>query len=118
MTIGTGVAILMFYDLRAHKYLESSINSSRTVNLKSSRGYVVIILFEALSSFLGRNKLLKFFYLFHFLQFPDEQFMDGIQVKYTPAIYTHCYDFTGTRLFAAGGPLPANLYGNYAGIWQ
>lgn len=41
LTIGTGVAILMFYDLRAHKYLESSINSSRTVNLKSSRGYVV-----------------------------------------------------------------------------
>lgn len=41
LTIGTGVAMLMFYDLRAHKYLESSINSSRTVNLKSSKGYVV-----------------------------------------------------------------------------
>ena len=25
--------------------------------------------------------------------------------KYTPAIYTHCYDVSGTRLFAAGGPL-------------
>ena len=25
--------------------------------------------------------------------------------KYTPAIYTHCYDTSGTRLFAAGGPL-------------
>lgn len=30
--------------------------------------------------------------------------MDGFQqVKYVPAIYTHCYDNSGTRLFAAGG---------------
>jgi len=52
-------------------------------------------------------------------QFPDEEYIDGFQnVKYTPAIYTHCYDASGTRLFTAGGPLPANLYGNYAGLWQ
>jgi DDB1- and CUL4-associated factor 12 len=52
-------------------------------------------------------------------QYPDEEFMDVIQhIKYTPAIYTHCYDASGTRLFTAGGPLPANLYGNYAGLWQ
>lgn len=45
--------------------------------------------------------------------------MDGFQqVKYTPAIYTHCYDASGIRLFSAGGPLPANLHGNYAGLWQ
>lgn len=31
----------MFYDVRAGKYLESSINSARTVVLKASRGYVV-----------------------------------------------------------------------------
>lgn len=91
LTIGTGVGMIMFYDLKAGKYLESSINSSRTVILKSSRGYV----------------------------FPDEELMDGFQqVKYTPAIYTHCYDYSGTRLFTAGGPLPANIYGNYAGLWQ
>lgn len=91
LTIGTGVGMIMFYDLRAGKYLESSINTARTVTLKSSRGFV----------------------------FPDEEFMDGFhQLKYTPAIYTHCYDFSGTRLFSAGGPLPANLYGNYAGLWQ
>ncbi|KAE8738487.1 hypothetical protein FOCC_FOCC016046 [Frankliniella occidentalis] len=91
LTIGTGVGMLMFYDLRAGKYLESSINSSRTVVLKTSRGYV----------------------------FPNEEFMDGFQqVKYTPAIYTHCYDASGIRLFSAGGPLPANMHGNYAGLWQ
>lgn len=52
------------------------------------------------------------------IQFPEEE-MDGFQqIKYVPAIYTHSYDYSGTRLFAAGGPLPANLVGNYAGIWQ
>ncbi|KAK3927784.1 DDB1- and CUL4-associated factor 12 [Frankliniella fusca] len=91
LTIGTGVGMLMFYDLRAGKYLESSINSSRTVVLKTSRGFV----------------------------FPNEEYMDGFaQVKYTPAIYTHCYDASGIRLFSAGGPLPANMHGNYAGLWQ
>uniref|UniRef100_A0A1B6GHR6 DDB1- and CUL4-associated factor 12 beta-propeller domain-containing protein n=1 Tax=Cuerna arida TaxID=1464854 RepID=A0A1B6GHR6_9HEMI len=91
LTIGTGLGMIMFYDLRANKYLESSINSTRTVVLKASRGYV----------------------------FPDEEYLDGFQqVRYTPAIYTHCFDFSGTRLFTAGGPLPANLYGNYAGLWR
>lgn len=90
LTVGTGLGMLMFYDLRAAKYLESSINSSRTVVLKASKGYV----------------------------FPDED-VDGFQqVRYVPAIYTHAYDISGTRLFAAGGPLPAQMVGNYAGIWQ
>ena len=41
LTIGTGLGMLMFYDIRAQKYLESSINSNRTVMLKASKGYVV-----------------------------------------------------------------------------
>ncbi|XP_058801033.1 DDB1- and CUL4-associated factor 12 homolog [Phymastichus coffea] len=91
LTIGTGVGTVMFYDLRAGKYLESSINSNRTVMLRTSRGFV----------------------------FPDEGYIDGVQnVKYTPAIYTHCYDSAGTRLFCAGGPLVQTLFGNYAGLWQ
>lgn len=90
LTVGTGMGMLMFYDLRAGKYLESSINSSRTVVCKASRGFV----------------------------FPDED-NDGYQhARYTPAIYTHCYDMSGTRLFAGGGPLPVATVGNYAGIWQ
>jgi len=44
-----------------------------------------------------------------------EFFMDH---TYPNAIYTHQYDSTGTRLFAAGGPLPAGLWGNYGGLWQ
>lgn len=41
LTVGTGLGMLMFYDIRAGKYLESSINSSRTVVLKASKGFVV-----------------------------------------------------------------------------
>lgn len=38
----------MFYDVRAQKYLESSINSNRTVVLKASKGYVVsLVLFKS-----------------------------------------------------------------------
>lgn len=40
------------------------------------------------------------------------------EYDYHNAIYTHCYDDSGVRLFAAGGPLPAGLVGNYAGVWQ
>lgn len=43
LTVGTGLCMLMFYDIRAGKYLESSINSSRTVVLKASKGYVVSV---------------------------------------------------------------------------
>ncbi len=35
-----------------------------------------------------------------------------------PAIYSHCYDRSGARLAAAGGPIAASLVGNYAAIWQ
>lgn len=43
LTVGTGLGMLMFYDVRAGKYLESSINASRTVVLKASKGYVVSV---------------------------------------------------------------------------
>lgn len=69
LTIGTGVGMLMFYDHRAGKYLESSINSSRTVVLKASRGYVVIVnslSFDKFSTFLLHYLIL----LFSFSSFP------------------------------------------------
>ena len=34
------------------------------------------------------------------------------------SIMTHCYDDSGLRLFAAGGPLTLELVGNYAAIWE
>lgn len=55
LTIGTGLGMLMFYDVRAQKYLESSINSNRTVVLKASKGYVV--------SFISSNTVIHSFAL-------------------------------------------------------
>lgn len=115
LTVGTGLGMLMFYDVRAGKYLESSINSSRTVVLKASKGYVVS---THVRKKPNHSSKFLFSYSLHPKQFPEED-VDGFQqIKYVPAIYTHCYDSSGTRLFAAGGPLPATLVGNYAGIWQ
>lgn len=73
---------------------------------------------EQVESFPGATERLTNATLILLLQFPEED-VDGFQQnKDVPAIYTHSYDSSGTRLFAAGGPLPATTVGNYAGIWQ
>ncbi len=57
---------------------------------------------------------------FFLLQNPDEDYVENGAPynQYNPAIYTHCYDSSGLRLFCAGGPLTVNLNGNYASVWQ
>jgi hypothetical protein len=58
-------------------------------------------------------------FLEHIFQRHDDTYRDFFwESEYPSAIYTHRYDSSGTRLFAAGGPLPAGLWGNYAGLWQ
>lgn len=42
---------------------------------------------------------------------------DGNQ-KYSPAVYTHCFDSSGTRVFVAGGPLQCSMKGNYIALFQ
>ncbi|KAF2354515.1 WD40-repeat-containing domain [Trinorchestia longiramus] len=90
LTIGTAVGAILFYDMRAGKYMESTMNSGRAVMLKCSRGFVHL----------------------------EEAAMEMPNVDYSPTIYTHCYDQSGTRLFAAGGPLSVSVRGHYAGIWR
>lgn len=41
LTIGTGIGILLFWDLRAGKFLESTMNSNRAVTLKTCKGWLV-----------------------------------------------------------------------------
>ena len=41
LTIGTGIGIMLFWDLRAQKFLESTMNSNRAVSLKASKGWLV-----------------------------------------------------------------------------
>ena len=38
--------------------------------------------------------------------------------EYPNAVYSHCYDDSGTKIFVGGGPLPAGLWGNYGGLWE
>ena len=116
LTIGTGKGIILFWDLRAQRFLEFAMNSDRAVCLETSKGWLVS--YEATYSLqLEREKP-------HFLHFQQRddlflQNLDGIQQqKYSPAIYTHCYDESGTRLFAAGGPLMSGLTGNYIALFQ
>ena len=61
----------------------------------------------------------NFYILFYVFQLHDDNYLDFfMDQSYPNAVYTHQYDDTGTRMFVAGGPLPAGLWGNYAGIWS
>ena len=40
LTIGTGIGIMLFWDLRAQKFLESTMNSNRIATLKASKGWL------------------------------------------------------------------------------
>ena len=91
LTIGTGTGTILFYDLRASKYLSYREFKLGEVVFKTGAGWVA----------------------------PEEQHLyQAGGIRYTPAVYTHCYDETGTRLFAAGGPLAVEKRGNYAAIWS
>lgn len=89
LTIGTGAGAVLFYDIRARKYLEC--NCGHACMLNAGKGW---------------------------LRHDDAYVSFFMDQEYPNAIYTHCYDESGTKLFTAGGPLPAGLWGNYAGLWQ
>ncbi|RWS00275.1 WD-repeat protein-like protein [Dinothrombium tinctorium] len=94
LTIGTGCGIVLFYDVNANKYIEKSdtmYKQENFVKLKATKGWE------------KRDEILA-----EYINFSD----------WEPAVYTHQYDKTGTRIFAAGGPLPANMQGSYAGLWD
>ena len=96
LTIGTGIGLMLFWDLRAGKFLESTMNSNRAVNLKASKGWM---------SRGDENNMMHH--------------MEPVHAhKNLPAIYSHCYDESGTRLFAAGGPLQVGMKGNYVALFQ
>ncbi|CAL1544218.1 unnamed protein product [Lymnaea stagnalis] len=90
ITIGTGREGLRFYDTRM----------SRFICDKTGRKW--------LDYKVGDGWLCK--------DDSYRQHFDGY--KYPNAVYTHCYDEYKGRLFVAGGPLPAGLYGNYAGLFH
>jgi len=95
LTIGTAVGTLLFWDLRAGKFLESTMNSNRVATLKASKGWLQRAYEDGYYGNMG-----------------------DAGAKQAPAIYTHCYDQSGTRLFAAGGPLPVDWSGNFVALFQ
>uniref|UniRef100_T1JPI7 DDB1- and CUL4-associated factor 12 beta-propeller domain-containing protein n=1 Tax=Strigamia maritima TaxID=126957 RepID=T1JPI7_STRMM len=98
LTIGTGVGLILFYDIRADKYL--GVQSTNNNNGKQETKQIIL---KATKGWVYQTDAFREVY-------------NG--AEYSPAIYTHCYDPSGTKLFAAGGPLPASVQGNYAGLWQ
>lgn len=90
LTIGTDSGTIFFLDLRTHR---------------------VVPCRNAWSLVAGRGWLLRDVMYRTFVE-------DMGDYPYPNAIYTHCFDETGTKLFAAGGPSVTSLYGNYAGIWE
>lgn len=94
ITIGTGVGVIMFYDIRAGKYLESSINSSRAVVLKTSRGYVV-------SNIIYNSHII--WYFITFFSVPWWRFHGGPRIStsqiYTSNLYTLLWLFRNKIIF-------------------
>ncbi|KAK3837236.1 MAG: WD40-repeat-containing domain protein [Linnemannia elongata] len=91
ITTGGGFGRLGYYDLRAQRYLDGFDNG------QSNRRYQDIG-----SGWLNRDTTYA-------------GSISGITIR--NAVYTMQYDSTGTRLFAAGGPLQLGLCGSYAGLW-
>ncbi|KFU88124.1 DDB1- and CUL4-associated factor 12, partial [Chaetura pelagica] len=103
ITVGTGQGSLLFYDIRAQRFLEEKppracygqkqkLGGSETLKLTTGKGW------------LNHDETWRNY-------FSDINFFPN-------AVYTHCYDSSGTKLFVAGGPLPSGLHGNYAGLWS
>ncbi|XP_072038065.1 DDB1- and CUL4-associated factor 12-like [Amphiura filiformis] len=110
LTIGTGRGSIMFFDIHAGKFLPPQmkiINKVDGPTLKKRRLVARPSSIFKLST--GEGYLCKDDLYYEY--FSDDEI-------HRNAVYTHEYDKSGTRLFTAGGPLPAGLSGNYAAIWQ
>ncbi|XP_058841862.1 DDB1- and CUL4-associated factor 12-like [Acipenser ruthenus] len=101
ITVGTGHGSLLFYDIRAQRFLEDPVGAS--CGHKGRLGEGILNLTTG-KGWLNHDETWRSY-------FSD--------IPYFPnAVYTHCYDSSGTKLFVAGGPLPSGLHGNYAGLWS
>ncbi|KAI1297021.1 DDB1- and CUL4-associated factor 12 [Mortierella claussenii] len=92
ITTGGGYGRIGYYDLRAQRYLDGFDNG------ESAKHYQ-----EIGSGWLNRDTTYAVS-------------ISGVAIR--NAIYALEYDSTGTRLFAAGGPLQLGLCGAYVGLWS
>lgn len=101
VTVGTGQGSLLFYDIRAQRFLENPLNP--TGGYRKCPGDGILKLTTG-KGWLNHDETWRS-YFSDIHSFPN-------------AVYTHCYDDSGTKLFVAGGPLCSGLHGNYAGLWS
>ncbi|XP_048875263.1 DDB1- and CUL4-associated factor 12 [Brienomyrus brachyistius] len=101
VTVGTGHGFLLFFDIRAQRFLEDP--SSSGCGYRQCPGEGILRLTTG-KGWLNHDDTWRS-YFSDISSFPN-------------AVYTHCYDSSGTKLFVAGGPLCSGLYGNYAGLWS
>uniref|UniRef100_A0A3Q3DEP9 DDB1 and CUL4 associated factor 12 n=1 Tax=Hippocampus comes TaxID=109280 RepID=A0A3Q3DEP9_HIPCM len=101
VTVGTGQGSLLFYDIRAHGFLENPLITAGGYRKCSGDG---ILKLTTGKGWLNHDETWRS-YFSDLHSFPN-------------AVYTHCYDHSGTKLFVAGGPLCSGLHGNYAGLWS
>lgn len=101
VTVGTGQGSLLFYDIRAQRFLDSP---SSTIGGYRNRTAEGILKLTTGRGWLNHDETWRS-YFSDVSSFPN-------------AVYTHCYDDSGTKLFVAGGPLCSGLHGNYAGLWS
>ncbi|XP_036384844.1 DDB1- and CUL4-associated factor 12 isoform X2 [Megalops cyprinoides] len=101
VTVGTGQGSLLFYDIRAQRFLEDP--SSPSCGYRQRPGEGVLKLTTG-KGWLNHDETWRS-YFSDISSFPN-------------AVYTHSYDSSGTKLFVAGGPLCSGLHGNYAGLWS
>uniref|UniRef100_A0A3B3CY31 DDB1 and CUL4 associated factor 12 n=1 Tax=Oryzias melastigma TaxID=30732 RepID=A0A3B3CY31_ORYME len=101
VTVGTGQGSLLFYDIRAQRFLENPFSSASVCRKCPTDG---ILKLSTGKGWLNHDETWRS-YFSDIHSFPN-------------AVYTHCYDDSGTKLFVAGGPLCSGLHGNYAGLWS
>ncbi|KAF1415616.1 DDB1- and CUL4-associated factor 12, partial [Spheniscus magellanicus] len=103
ITVGTGQGSLLFYDIRAQRFLDEKPPRA-CYRQKQKLGGSEILKLTTGKGWLNHDETWRNY-------FSDINFFPN-------AVYTHCYDSSGTKLFVAGGPLPSGLHGNYAGLWS
>ncbi|NXS69795.1 DCA12 factor, partial [Pandion haliaetus] len=103
ITVGTGQGSLLFYDIRAQRFLDEKAPRDCHGQKQKSGGSEILKLTTG-KGWLNHDETWRNY-------FSDINFFPN-------AVYTHCYDSSGTKLFVAGGPLPSGLHGNYAGLWS
>ena len=101
LSVGTGTGTVLFYDLRANKFLCNSPDFMDTAGVNTDPYKL-----HTTGGWILKNQT---YY---------ENLPYGLNNDNSHAIYSHSYDPSGTKLLTVGGPLTVNLYGHYVGLWR